>query len=139
MCFVLSARRCWLILESTVSADHEAVFQDLFRALWTTINVDHDRDGVPVLTGVTDIDFEAYVTSYSDFLLCVYSFLSFVTVGTGEQLLDSAKSDVEELRKGCREDKGRERKFTEKGIDNYVILALVDQLRKTTDYSLPAS
>ena len=47
----------------------EAVFQDLLRALWTSINVDHERDGLPVLVDVADIDFETYGTTYSDFRL----------------------------------------------------------------------
>lgn len=38
----------------------ESVFQDLFRALWTSINVDHEREGLPALAGVADIDFAAY-------------------------------------------------------------------------------
>jgi len=117
----------------------EVVFQDLLRALWTSINADHERDGLPALTGVADIDFAAYDTSYADFRLCVYSFLSFATVGTGEQLLSCAKSDVEGLRKACRQEKARERKLAEKGIDNDVLLSLAAQLRKATDYKLPAS
>ena len=123
----------------TYATAREAVFQDLLHALWTAINVEHDRDGIPTLAGVADIDFAVYGTTYVDFRLCVYSFLSFATVGTGEQLLASAKVDVEGLRKVCRQDKARERKLAEKGIDNDVILSLVDQLRKSTDYSLPAS
>lgn len=123
----------------TYATAREAVFQDLLHALWTAINVDHERDDIPMLAGVADIDFAAYGTTYVDFRLCVYSFLSFATVGTGEQLLASAKGDVEGLRKACRQDKARERKLAEKGIDNDVLLSLVDQLRKGTDYSLPAS
>jgi hypothetical protein len=60
-------------------------------------------------------------------------------VGTGEQLLACAKSDVEGIRKACHQDKAREWKLTEKGVDNDVILGLVDQLRKGSDYVLPAS
>jgi hypothetical protein len=83
----------------TYATAREAVFQDLLRALWTSINVDHERDGIPAVADVADIDFAAYGTTYADFRLCVYSFLSFATVGTGEQLLACAKSDVEGLRK----------------------------------------
>jgi hypothetical protein len=117
----------------------EVVFQDLLGALWTSINADHERDGLAALPDVADIDFAAYDTTYVDFRLCVYSFLSFATVGTGEQLLSCAKSDVEGLRKACRQEKARERKLAEKGIDNDVLLSLAAQLRKTTDYKLPAS
>ena len=60
-------------------------------------------------------------------------------MGTGEQLLACAKSDVEGIRKACHQDKAREWKLTEKGVDNDVILGLVDQLRKGSDYVLPAS
>ena len=101
----------------------EVVFQDLLRALWTSINADHERAGLPALTGVADIDFAAYDTTYADFRLCVYSFLSLATVGTGEQLLSCAKSDVEGLRKACRQEKARERKLAEKGIDNDLLLS----------------
>ncbi len=58
---------------------------------------------------------------------------------TGEQILACAKSDVEGLQKAYRQDKARERKLAEKGVDNDVILGLVDQLRKGSDYVLPAS
>ncbi len=60
-------------------------------------------------------------------------------VGTGEHLTPSAKGDVEGLRKVCLQDKSHERKLAERGIDNDVLLALVDHLRKDTDYSLPVS
>ena len=123
----------------TYACAREAVFQELLLALWSSINVDCVRDGLPILAGVADIDFGGYNTSFSDFRLCVYSLLSFATVGTGEQLIASAKSDVEGLRKVCRQDKARERKLAEKGIDNALILARVDQLRKNTDYCLPVS
>lgn len=103
------------------------------------MNVDLAKDGLPALAGVADIDFAVFGTTYNDFRLCVYSLLSFATVGAGEQLIASAKVDVEGLRKVCLQDKARERKLAEKGIDNDVILALVDQLRKDTDYFLPAS
>jgi len=117
----------------------ESVFQALLHALWTSINADHERDGLPALASVADIDFAIYSTTYADFRLCVYHFLSFATVGTGEQLLACAKSDIEGLRKTCRQEKARERKLLEKGVTNEVILGLVDQLRKTNDYVLPAS
>ena len=102
----------------------------------TSLNVDLAKDGLSALAGVADIDFAVFGTTYNDFRLCVYSLLSFATVGTGEQLIASAKVDFEGLRKVCLQDKCRERKLAEKGIDNDVILALVDQLRKDTDYSL---
>jgi hypothetical protein len=72
---------------------------------------------------IADIDFAPYDTTYADFRLCVYSFLSLATVGTGEQLLSCAKSDVEGLRKACRQEKARERKLAEKGIDNDLLLS----------------
>ena len=117
----------------------EAVFRALLLALCTSLNVDLAKDGLPALAGVADIDFAVFGTTFNDFRLCVYSLLSFATVVTGEQLIASAKVDVEGLRKVCLQDKARERKLAEKGIDNDVILALVDQLRKDTHYFLPAS
>ncbi len=33
----------------------ETVFQELFVALWTPINVDHVKDGLPTLAGVVDV------------------------------------------------------------------------------------
>ena len=116
----------------------ETVFQELLLALWTSIHVDHVRDGLPTLVGVDVINFTVQDTSYNDFRLGVYSLLSFTTVETGDQLIASAKVDVESLRKVCRQDKDRERKLTEKGIDND-IPTLVDQLRKATDLSLSSS
>ena len=72
---------------------------------------------------IADVDFAPYDTTYADFRLCVYSFLSLATVGTGEQLLSCAKSDVEGLRKACHQENAHERKLTEKGIDNELLLS----------------
>ena len=104
----------------------EAVFQEVLLALLTAINVDLASDGQAALVGVADIPFPAIGTSFSDFRLGVYSLLSYATVGTGEQLIASAKTDVESLHKVCRQDKARERKIAEKGIDNDVILSKIE-------------
>ena len=102
----------------TYAYAREAVFQEVLLALLTAINVDLASDGQAALVGVADIPFPAFGTSISDFRLGVYSLLSYSTVGTGEQLIASAKTDVESLHKVCRQDKARERKIAEKGIDN---------------------
>jgi len=84
----------------------ESVFQALLHALWTSINADHERDGLPALASVADIDFAIYSTTYADFRLCVYHFLSFATVGTGEQLLACAKA----ISRGCARPAAKKRR-----------------------------